>query len=469
MPHRSGNTSELAIRTERGVNGRHGARPPGKGAFAFICISALMSALSFAIIVPVLPELVRELGGGDRATAAEWMMALASAWGVAQLVSSPLLGRLADRHGRRPVLLLSSFGLGIDCLFMAFAPSLALLLVARLISGATAASVPTARAYLADIVPEQHRTAAFGKLASTLGVGFIAGPAIGGLLSEYDLRLPFVIAAAICVANCAFGCCVLPESLPESRRGIAAPRAQSAAIPGGFALLRTSALRDLLAIGFLNSLANMIWGSVWVLFCGHRSGWSPAQMGLQMMAAGALGVLVQAWLVGPLVRRFGERTMLRTGLAVSAASMAYAAFAPNGWWFVASMPVAALGLILAPSLSGLLSRAAGDAQQGSVQGAAQSLHGLATIVGPPLYGTLFAWSLHQQTSTDLVGLAVLLSALFLSAGLVLSARRSPPRTDAHGDDEHSADHKPEQRRNDGEPDPAGDCADSGNVAGPPFK
>jgi DHA1 family tetracycline resistance protein-like MFS transporter len=160
---------------------------------------------------------------------------------------------------------------------------------------------------------------------------------------------------------------------------------------------------------------------VWVLFCGYRFGWSPLEMGFQIMAAGVLGVAVQAWLVGPIVRRLGERRTLYLGLLISAASLVYAGLAPSGWWFVASMPIAALGLILAPSLSGLLSAKAGPDHQGKVQGVAQSLHGLASIVGPPLFGFVFAWSLRQDAVPDLSALAVFMSAGLFIGGLVLAS------------------------------------------------
>jgi MFS transporter, DHA1 family, tetracycline resistance protein len=388
----------------------------GRAAFGFVFASTLMSAISFSIVIPVLPELVRQFTGGDRADAAEWMMLLVSAWGLTQFVFSSLLGNLSDRYGRRPILLLSALGLGIDFLFMAVAPSLVLFLVGRLISGATSASFSTARAYIADVIPERERTAAFGKLASTLSIGFMAGPALGGVMSQHDLRLPFFVAAAMCLANFVVGVAVLRESLPAHRR-----RSDVSWRIFTFApIAHGEGLRALLGVSFLVSLANMLWGSVWVLFCGHRFGWSPVDMGLQMMAAGALGVVVQSWLVRPVVKRLGEWRTLWAGLLVTALSLVYAGFAPTGWWFVASMPVAALGLVLAPSLSGLLSARAGPEHQGRVHGVAQSLHGLASVIGPPLFGAVFAWSLRQHVGVDLSPLAVFLSAGILFVALVLA-------------------------------------------------
>lgn len=395
-------------------------RTTSRAAFGFIFVSAVLSAVSFSIVIPVLPELVRSLSGGDRARAAEWMMLLASAWGLTQFLFSPLLGALADRYGRRPVLLLSSLGLALDFLLMALAPSLLVFLIGRLVGGATAASFPAARAYVADVTPEEGRAGAFGKLAAALSVGFMLGPALGGWLGEGDLRLPFFVAAGLCAANLVYGLLVLPESLPPDRR---ARTLSWHPFRGrrGFGLLKAAPrLASLVSVSFLSSLSNMIWGSVWVLFCGHRFDWSPAQMGLQMLAAGLLGVAVQAWLTGPLVSRLGGYRVLLLGLTVSAASLVWAGLSPNGWWFVASMPFAALGLILGPGLQALLSAEAAPEQQGRLQGAIQSLHGLATIVGPPIYGALFAWSLRQDSGVDFSGLVLMLSAAFLAVGLVVT-------------------------------------------------
>jgi DHA1 family tetracycline resistance protein-like MFS transporter len=389
-------------------------------AFRFIFASALMSAVSFSIVIPIVPALVREMTGGDTAAAAEWMMVFASAWGLAQFVCAPLLGALSDRFGRRPVLLISIFGLGIDFLFMAFAPTLSLLLLGRVISGATAGSFSTAHAYVADITPQADRAAAFGRLASSISIGFMIGPAFGGWLGEIDLRLPFLFAAAVTLANAVYGAFVLPESLPPARRAAKMePRPLFSA--SGLRLLRSRPqLGRLAGISFLNTLGNTIWGSVWVLFCAHRFGWSPSEMGLAIFAAGLAGVGVQAWGVGRVVRALGERRTLLIGAAISAAGVAYAGLSPNGWWYAASIPVAAFGLLLGPGLQGLLSGSVGADEQGRMQGAVQGLNGIAIVVGPPIYGAVFAWSLRRGGELDLSGLALLVSAGFLMLAFALA-------------------------------------------------
>jgi DHA1 family tetracycline resistance protein-like MFS transporter len=402
--------------------------PNRSAAFRFIFVSALMSAVSFSIVLPILPHLVRKMSGGDLASAAEWMILFASVWGLAQFVSAPVLGALSDRYGRRPVLLISSFGLGLDYLFMAVAPSLSLLLVGRIISGATSASLATAHAYVADVVPQDRRAAAFGQLASSISIGFLVGPVVGGLLGEIDLRLPYLVAAVVTLLNGLYGLLILPESLPpESRANGFELRSPLKA--SGFELLRSRPMLARLAgISFLNSLANMIWGSVWVLFCAHRFGWSPLEMGIATFAAGVVGVGVQAWGVGRIVRAVGEGKTLLIGAAVGLANLIYVAFAPNTWWYAASVLPAAFSLLLGPGLQGIISANAGPDEQGRVRGAMQGLSGIATVVGPPIYGAAFAWSLRQSSGVDLSGVALVIAAGFMAAAFFLSllvVRRTP--------------------------------------------
>lgn len=194
------------------------ARRGRTAGFGFIFASALMNSVSFGIMIPILPNLIRQLAGGDTAAASEWNVVFATTWGVMQFFCGPLLGMLSDRVGRRPVLLLSFFGLGVDFLFMAFAPTLVWLLVGRILNGATAASFSTANAYLADVTPPERRARVFGWMGSAFSFGFIIGPTLGGLLGEHDLRLPFIAAAALTFANWLYGVFILPESLPPERR-----------------------------------------------------------------------------------------------------------------------------------------------------------------------------------------------------------------------------------------------------------
>lgn len=400
--------------------GRH------KPAFRFVFLSVLMSAISFSIVIPILPNLVRQLSGGDYATAAMWMMLFPAAWGLAQIVSAPILGGVSDRYGRRPVLLISSLGLGIDYALMAIAPNLWLLLAARIVSGATAASFSTAHAYVADITDRDNRAAFFGKLASAISIGFMVGPVLGGWLGEIDLRLPYVAASAATLLNVAYGWLVLPESLPAERRADRVKIKSPFNAAGIRLLFGRGDLRSLSSISFLYSLSNMLWGSVWVLFCTHRFGWSPVGVGFATAAAGVAGIVVQTWAVGRIVARVGEKKALEIGTAVAALSLFYIAFCPDTWWYALSIAPAAFSLLVGPGLQGLVSSAAKPDEQGAVRGGLQSLGGIATVIGPSLYGGVFAWSVSVESSVDLTGLAVLLSSACMVMAFFIARRFSRP-------------------------------------------
>jgi MFS transporter, DHA1 family, tetracycline resistance protein len=393
-----------------------------KPAFRFVFVSALMSATSFSIVLPILPNLVRDLGGGDIAAAAQWMMLFASVWGVAQIVSAPLLGGLSDRYGRRPVLLISSLGLGLDYALMAIAPNLWVLLFARIISGATAASFATAHAYVADITDKENRAEFFGKLASSISIGYLIGPVLGGWLGEIDLRLPYIIASLVTLSNWLYGFFVLPESLPAERRAETLTFKSPFNTAGVRLLFGRRDLRSLSSVSFLYSLSNMLWGSVWVLFCAHRFGWSPLDVGIATFASGAAGIVVQTWAIGRVVRRVGEKRALQIGAAMAAISLAYVAFAPNTWWYAFSVVPAAFSLLVGPGLQGLISSAAGPQEQGAVRGGMQALSGIATVVGPLLYGAIFTWSLTLDAGIDLTGAPVLLSSLCMMLAFFMARR-----------------------------------------------
>jgi DHA1 family tetracycline resistance protein-like MFS transporter len=403
------------------------AAPRRRAAFGFIFASTIASTSAIMLIGPVLPNMVRELNGGDAARAAEWMMLFASGFGLAQFLCAPVLGMLSDRYGRRPVLLIANLGLSIDFLFMAVAPTMGWLVVGRIVGGMTAATFAAANAYVADVTPPEKRAAAFGWMSSALAFGFLLGPAIGGALGEVDTRLPFLAAAALTLANVVYGALVLPESLPPERR---TPRLdwRRANPHGSLRLLRQHGeLLPLALVGLFAAFSNMIWGTVWVLFCAHRFGWGSGAMGLQIMAAGVLGLAVQARLIGPIVARIGERRALLVGAGANMLALVWAGASPSGFVFVLSMPFAAFGVLLTPALESLLSRQVGTEMQGRVQGATKSLNALAVVFGPAIYGTVFAWSLRQESGFDLSGLAVFVSAAFMGGCMLLALRSRPAR------------------------------------------
>jgi DHA1 family tetracycline resistance protein-like MFS transporter len=404
-------------------------------AFGFIFASAVACAMSIGIMVPVLPSLLKQFNGGDTAAATDWNVVFAVFGGLMGFFAGPILGLMSDHFGRRPVLLLSLGGLGLDFLFMAFAPSLSWLFVGRLISGATSGVFSTANAYVADVTPPDKRARAFGWMGAAFSVGFLAGPAIGGSLGDINLRLPFLVAAALTLINALYGLFVVPESLPPSRRTTAF-HWQRANPLGSLRLLRSHhELLPLASVGFLNQLANMVWPSVFVLYAGYRFHWTPGTTGLFMAAVSSVGVAVQSTIVGPFVRRYGERACLVTGAAMPVIGLAWVSYAPNAWIYLLAVPFNALWQLLVPGLQGLMTRRVGPSEQGQLQGANQSLMGVASVVGPILYGLSFAWAVrHPQWQVP--GLPFLLASLTMAACLVIAlwsgrmARLPQPSRDA---------------------------------------
>ena len=393
-----------------------------RAAFGFIFATALMNAVSFGLIIPVLPNLIKQFTGGDTAQAAEWNVIFAVTWGAMQFVCGPLLGLLSDRVGRRPVLLLSVFGLALDFLIIAVAPNLIWLLVGRVLNGMTAASFSTANAYVADVTPPEGRAKAFGLMGSAFSFGFMVGPAIGGALGDIDLRLPFDVAAGLSLVDGLYRLFVLPESLPPEKRTTRFDLARANPL-GSLRLLRSHPdLLGLATIGLLFQLAHTVLPAIFVLYTGYRYGWSPSTMGLTMMATGVAGVVVQMFLVGPVVARIGERGALLLGAAGGAAGFARYGFAPTGTLYLVGVPIFALVGFLMPGLQGLMTRRVAPHEQGQLQGANQSLQGIASMAGPALFGLTFAWSIRHAASLQAPGLAIYLASALLAAAFVLGSR-----------------------------------------------
>ncbi len=392
-----------------------------QASFRFIFALSVMNAVSFGIMIPVLPNLIKSFAGGDTAAASEWNVLFASAWGLMQFASGPILGVMADRYGRRPVLLLSMFGLAADFLFMALAPGLWWLFAGRLLNGMTAASFSTANAYLADVTPPQDRARAFGLMSSAFSFGFILGPALGGALGEIDLRLPFFVAAGLTFANWLYGLFILPESLPPERRVHRFDWSKANPI-GALRLLRSApGLPSLAGVAFLFQLAHMVLPAIFVLYTGHRYGWSTGTIGLTMMLTGVLGVIVQSMLIGPVVRRIGERRAVLLGAAAGAVGFAIYGWAPNGWLYLSAAPIFAFINFLMPGLQALMTRRLGPSQQGQLQGANASMAGVAAILGPLIFGEAFAWSLRQE-GWNAPGLAIYLASAMMVLAFALALR-----------------------------------------------
>jgi DHA1 family tetracycline resistance protein-like MFS transporter len=391
-------------------------------AFGFIFATTLMNAISFGIMIPILPNLIKQFTHGDTASASEWNVLFATTWGAMQFLVGPVLGMLSDRYGRRPVMLISICGLGIDFLFMAFAPTLAWLYVGRILNGITAGSFSTANAYVADITPPDRRAKSFGILGSAFGFGFMIGPILGGVLGEISLRLPFMVAAGLCLINGLYGAFVLPESLPPERRTRVFNWKRANPL-GSLAFLREHReLMGLASVGFLYQLSQTVLPAIFVLYTGYRYGWTPAILGLTFMATGASMICVQMFLVAPVVKRAGERGAVLLGLAIGALGFLVYAIANKPWLYVVGIPIFAMVGLIQPGLLGLMTRRVGPSHQGQLQGANQSLQGISSVIGPSLFGLTFAWSIRHEASLHLPGLPIFISAGLLAIAFLISLR-----------------------------------------------
>jgi DHA1 family tetracycline resistance protein-like MFS transporter len=397
------------------------AAAPRSAAVAFIFVTVMLDMLALGMIIPVLPLLIQEFRGGDTAAAARTVGLFGTVWAGVQFLASPVLGALSDRFGRRPVILSSNLGLGLDYVLMALAPSVAWLLVGRVLSGVTSASVPTAFAYIADVTPPEGRARAYGLMGAAFGMGFIVGPAVGGALGVIDPRAPFWVAALFSLANATYGFFILPESHPpEHRRAFSWRRANPI---GSFALLRSH--RELLGFAVLHvlyHLAHHSLTSVFVLYAGYRYGWSSAEVGWALAFIGACSAIVQAGLVGRVVASLGERRAVVLGLGAGAAAFAIYGLAPTGLLFVLGMPIMSLWGLYGPAAQGLMTRRVGRGEQGALQGALASVQMATGIVGPAMFSQVFAAFIGPRTPWHLPGAPYLFASLLLAAAALLALR-----------------------------------------------
>ena len=394
------------------------ARP---AALAFIFALVVVDVIAMGVVIPVLPKLVESFEGGDTARAAAVYGVFGTAWALMQFVFMPILGAVSDRYGRRPVILISCLGLGLDYFLMALAPNLAWLFVGRVISGITAASVSTAFAYIADVSPPEKRAAAFGMIGAGFGLGFTLGPALGGVLGGIDPRLPFWVAGGLALANAAYGYFVLPESLPKERR--AAFSWKRANPVGSLTLLRSHReLYGIAAVLFLMQLSHVVFPAVTVLYMGYRFGWGEMAVGFVLAAVGVCSMIVQGGLIRPVVKRIGERHALGAGLAFGAAGMAIYGMAPVGWVFLMGIPVMALWGLAGPSAQAIMSRRVGPSEQGRLQGATSSLQAITGMIGPTLFTQVFAQSIARGEGLHVPGMAFYVAAAMLVLSGIIAWR-----------------------------------------------
>jgi DHA1 family tetracycline resistance protein-like MFS transporter len=403
---------------------------PARFASWIIFAAVMLDMAGFGVSLTVLPALIGKLAGPAQAG---WINGVfVGVWALVQFFSAPILGVLSDRFGRRPLLLVSMAGLGVDYIVMALAPDLWWLLLGRMISAATSSSFSVCYAYVADITPEETRTAAFGRLGAVFGLGFILGPAMGGLLAGVSLRAPFWAAAALSLANALMGFLVLPESLPKARR--LAAFAWSKANPmGSLRLLRShSELLSLSWVHLLSQFAGAAIAGVYVLYVGRRYGWSTEAVGLSLALVGAVVAIVQGVLLGRMTAWFGDRRTLMVGLVCGALSLAGFVLAPSGGWILVAIVLFGLWGLQGPALSALMSKRVGHEQQGQLQGALASLTAVADSIGPLVFGALYSAAIRLSVSGPAAGApflaasGVLISALLLALVGARSKGRASP-------------------------------------------
>jgi len=384
-------------------------------AMGFIFVTFVLGVLGFGLLIPVLPRLVTQFQGGNVAEGSHAYGALIGIFALMQFFCAPILGALSDRFGRRRVILIALGGASVDYLVMGLAPTLTWLFVARIIAGMTAGMIAAANAYVADVTSPERRAQNFGLLGAAFGLGFVIGPAVGGVLGDIDIRLPFFAASGLAGINWLYGAFVLPESLPpKDRRPFSWKRANP--IGSLYALRRFPAVLPLMVSQFIGMVAKLMVQSAWVLYTGYRFGWSTKQIGLSLAAVGVMGVLVQGVLVRKLLPLLGEHKTIIGGMLLGAAVQCSLGLASASWLIYALIPVGAFAGLSEPAVQAIISRHVPSTEQGAVQGALSGLNSLAGIIGPPVAAWSFGYCISSGHHWQLPGIA-----FFESSSLVLIA------------------------------------------------
>jgi DHA1 family tetracycline resistance protein-like MFS transporter len=394
--------------------------PKGRRAAAtFIFFTVTLDMLALGMISPVLPRLIEGFLHGDTSSAARMLGLFGTVFAVMQFFCSPIIGSLSDRYGRRPVVLLSNFGLGLDYLLMAWAPALNWLFLGRVISGLTSSSIPTAMAYMADVTPRERRAAAFGMLNSAFGIGFILGPAIGGLLGNINPRLPFLVAGGLSLVNGMYGLFVLPESLSLENRS---PFSWARANPvGSLSLLRRHAgMIGIAAVLLLGYIAQQSLMNVYVIYADYRYHWTNRTVGFSLATIGVCTAIYGALLVKPLVAKLGERGAITLGLIGGAIGYSMFGLSKTGVLFWSGIPLLNMMSFTWPAAQSLLSRKTSPSEQGQLQGAINSLRGIAGLVGPGFFTYIFSRSI--STGIHIPGTPFYTAAAMLLVALALAQR-----------------------------------------------
>ena len=395
----------------------------------FILITVVIDAMGVGLMMPVMPDLIREVRGGDLGSAAIWGGIMATSFAVMQFLFGPAVGNLSDRYGRRPILLTALFVMTLDYLVMALAGTIWLLLAGRIVGGITAATQPAASAYMADISKPEEKAANFGLIGAAFGVGFVLGPLIGGFLAGYGTRAPFFAAAALAFANMTFGFFTLPETVTDRiRRPFELRRANPL---GAFKHIgRLPGIGRLLVISLLYGIAFFVYPAIWAYFGQARFGWGPGMIGLSLALFGVSIAIVQGVLIRPILRWIGERNAVVLGLGIDVVAFVFLAFVSNGTLALIVTPITALGSIAGPAMQAIMSRTARDDQQGELQGALTSINAVATIIAPLLMTQTFWYFTSINAPFILPGAPFLLSTALTLVSIAVFVSVGPARARA---------------------------------------
>jgi MFS transporter, DHA1 family, tetracycline resistance protein len=394
-------------------------KKPRKAAMSFIFITLLIDVTGLGLIIPVLPKLIEQLTGGTISQASQWGGWLTFAYAIMQFICAPIIGNLSDKYGRRPVLLFSLLGFGIDYLFLAFAPTIWWLFLGRIIAGITGASFTTASAYIADVSTKENRAQNFGLLGAAFGLGFIIGPSMGGLLAHYGIRVPFLVAAGFSLLNAAYGYFVLPESLSKENRR-------------GFDWKRANPLGSLLHLKKYPSVVGLIWSMVLVYIAAHalqstwtfinleRFNWSEQMLGLSLGVVGIMTMIVQGGLIRYINPRLGNEKSVYIGLTIYSLGMMAFAFADKSWMMFVFMIPYCLGGIAGPALQAILAGHVPPTEQGELQGALTSMISATSIIGPLVMTNLFAYFTKPGAPIHFSGAPFFLGSILLMGSAIVA-------------------------------------------------
>jgi len=384
----------------------------------------MLDMVALGLIAPVLPKLVLGFLGNNMTRAANWNGIFLTVFAAMQFFFSPIIGVLSDRFGRRPVLLFSSLGLGVDYVVMALAPTIGWLFLGRVISGITASSIPTAFAYIADVTSKEKRAGAFGLIGAAFGIGFTLGPAIGGIVGNDNPRMAFWVAAGFSLTNWLYGFFFVPESLGRAQRKHFTWRRANPV--GSLVLLRSHPdLWKLATIQFLAYLSHEIF-AIWALYAIYRFGWGPRSIGESLFVVGVCTAAISGGLTGLIVKWLGEKRTLYTGQFFGAVGMMVAGLARTGAVYVASIPIISMWNISFPAAQGIMTHHVSEREQGELQGAISSLRSIAFVIGPFLFSWTFAWFIDPKHAFQLPGAGYYLAAALLFTAMLMATRIRQP-------------------------------------------